>query len=565
MSRVIDTCLCYVGLFVLALLLPRPATAAFPTDSTVNVPLCIATGDQKYPIIIQDNWGGSVVVWEDPRSDAGDVYAQRLSKAGVPQWPVNGVALCAATGQQQWLHITSDDAGGTIVVWQDPRSGTMDVYAQRISANGTPQWTANGVAICTAVGDQTFLAIAPDGTGGAIITWADTRSGTNDIYAQRISFDGVVQWTANGVPVCTAAGDQHYGEIVPDGAGGAIVAWEDSRSGPTQIFAQRISSDGTPQWPANGLALTTNSYNKNEPAIVSDGAGGAIVAWTDWGSSGVAPDIYAQRLSVNGTPQWPANGVPICTAAGNQIYKTLVSDGMSGAILTWQDSRSGNNDIYAQRISASGTCQWPANGVALCAAAGDQLTPMIATDGAGGAIVSWEDHRNPTVDIYAQRISAAGAPQWTANGVGICTAPGDQHSPTIASSREGGAVIAWSDQRGASYDIYAQRVGANGEIGPTVDDVSSGTPLSFALDPMSPNPTCASALRVHFTLPNSAAASLELLDVAGRRIAAHDVGSLGAGMHTLDLAEGHRVTPGLYLVRLRQGASTRMTRVAVLK
>ena len=61
------------------------------------------------------------------------------------------------------------------------------------------------------------------------------------------------------------------------------------------------------------------------------------------------------------------------------------------------------------------------------------------------------------------------------------------------------------------------------------------------------------------------AASLELLDVAGRRIAAHEVGSLGAGPHTLDLGQDTRLAPGLYLVRLTQGANTRVTRVAVLR
>jgi hypothetical protein len=60
----------------------------------------------------------------------------------------------------------------------------------------------------------------------------------------------------------------------------------------------------------------------------------------------------------------------------------------------------------------------------------------------------------------------------------------------------------------------------------------------------------------------SAPARLELLDIAGRRIASHEV---GAGQHTLDLGGGQRLAPGLYLVRLTQGANTRTTRVAMLK
>jgi hypothetical protein len=73
------------------------------------------------------------------------------------------------------------------------------------------------------------------------------------------------------------------------------------------------------------------------------------------------------------------------------------------------------------------------------------------------------------------------------------------------------------------------------------------------------------ALTIRFTLPSGAAASLELHDVAGRRIAEHEVGSLGAGRHALDLGQGQNLAPGLYLVRLTQGPNTRTTRVAVLK
>ena len=40
------------------------------------------------------------------------------------------------------------------------------------------------------------------------------------------------------------------------------------------------------------------------------------------------------------------------------------------------------------------------------------MSPRIATDMAGGALVTWNDYRywstSPTVDVYAQRITADG-------------------------------------------------------------------------------------------------------------------------------------------------------------
>ena len=71
---------------------------------------------------------------------------------------------------------------------------------------------------------------------------------------------------------------------------------------------------------------------------------------------------------------------------------------------------------------------------------------------------------------------------------------------------------------------------------------------------------------MRFKLPSATPASLELLDIAGRRIVTREVGSLGAGRSTeLDLGAGQRLAPGLYLVRLRQGANTSVARVAVLR
>jgi hypothetical protein len=461
---------CLVPLLVAAL--ASPALAAWPHEpNNGNVALCTAANNQSDPTIVSDGAGGAIVTWHDVRSGTNfDIYAQRISASGVAQWTANGVAVCTAANAQSYPTIVSDGAGGAIVTWHDSRSSTnSDIYAQRISASGVAQWTANGVALCTAAGDQYYPTIVSDGAGGAIVTWYDLRSSSNpDVYAQRISASGVTQWTANGAAVCTAANDQAHPGIASDGAGGAIVTWSDYRSGANyDIYVQRISAGGVAQWTANGVALCTAADDQYYPKIVSDGAGGAIVTWQDF-RSGTNYDIYAQRISASGVAQWTANGVAVCTAADDQYYPTIVSDGAGGAIVTWQDYRGGTNyDIYAQRISASGVAQWAANGAALCTAANAQSAPMIVSDGAGGAIVTWQDFRSGTnYDIYAQRISVSGVAQWTANGVALSTAPNTQDASQLVGDGAGGAIVAWGDYRsGTNYDIYAQRVERYGQLG----------------------------------------------------------------------------------------------------
>ncbi len=390
------------------------ALAAWSHDPNVNVPLCTATGDQYSPAIVPDGSGGAIVTWSDNRSGNYDIYAQRVSAAGAVQWAADGVALCTAASAQVYPMTVSDGAGGAIVTWYDYRSGNYGIYAQKVSAAGATQWTADGVALCAAASAQMYPMTVSDGAGGAIVTWLDYRSGSyTDVYAQRVSAAGAVQWAADGVALCTAAYGQGFLTIVSDGAGGAIVTWHDPRNGDnSDIYAQRVSAAGATQWTADGVALCTATGNQQSPTIASDSAGGAIVTWLDPRSG--TYDIYAQRVSAAGATQWTADGVALCTATGNQESPTIASDGAGGAIVTWRDRRSGTSDIYAQKVSAAGVAQWAADGVALCIATGPQYSPTIVSDGGApgaagsGAIMTWQDNRSGLGDIYVQRVERFG-------------------------------------------------------------------------------------------------------------------------------------------------------------
>lgn len=450
----------------------RPAAAAWPHEpNNGNVPVCTNATEQIVPTICSDGAGGAIITWIDYRAVSADIYAQRINAAGVPLWTANGVAVCNAASNQFTPTIVADGAGGAIITWYDQRTAVDDIYAQRINAAGVPQWTANGVALCLAAGDQYNPMPASDGAGGAIVAWVDVRSGNLDVYAQRINAAGAPQWTANGVSLCNVAGDQNVPVIVSDGAGGAIVTWQDARvsAGNNDIYAQRINAAGTIQWFANGATLCTSSLNQLAPAIVSDGTGGAIVTWEDHRDP-TQVNVFAQRLSGTGGPQWPVNGQSVSlNAADDQLTPAIISDGAGGAIVTWRDLRGGslNDDVYAQRLSGSGEFQWSPGGVGLCTQPGIQQSPTLASDGLGGAIVTWVDRRGSGLsqDLYAQRVSASGSAQWASNGVAVCAAPRDQNAPTIVADGAGGAIITWYDFRSGNNDIYAQRVERFGELG----------------------------------------------------------------------------------------------------
>ena len=116
---------------------------------------------------------------------------------------------------------------------------------------------------------------------------------------------------------------------------------------------------------------------------------------------------------------WPPFGRAITTAPKGQNHLGIASDGADGAIVVWQDGRSPRVNIFAQHVLASGDhdTPWPIEGralltdsVAIAGAAGGQSFPVIVSDGAGGAIVAWQDLRNAAndFDLFAQHVLEGG-------------------------------------------------------------------------------------------------------------------------------------------------------------
>jgi hypothetical protein len=211
--------------------------------------------------------------------------------------------------------------------------------------------------------------------------------------------------------------------------------------------------------------------------------------------------------------------------------------------------------------------QWTADGVALCTATDIQGAPTIVSDGVGGAIVTWQDRRAGTGedDIYAQRMNASGAVQWTADGVPICIGVDLQTFPIIASDGGGGAIVTWRDRRnGTDLDIYAQHVDPDGFIPVGIRNLPSRATL--ALRPNYPNPF-STTTTIDLKLPVDADVKIDVFDVAGRRVRQLDLGRIRAGSRPMNFDglddTGRSLPSGVYFCRVRAGGQT-LTRKMVI-
>jgi hypothetical protein len=517
------------------------------------------------------------VFWTDNRSCShDDVFVQRITASGAvaPGWPEAGMPLYVTTAGQGSALAVSDSAGGAIVVWRDGRTGTAHNYAQRIAPDGAKLWGSNDARVDDVDGDASGVEVVGDGAGGIFVAWPDTRRGLNDgpphyhpqfdLYAQHFDAGGTRLWAATGDPVLTNA--DFYGNVtlVPDGLGGVLITWFDRR-GPS--YLQHFDASGAPHLQPDGIPVAGRFLG----FAASDGAGGIVSVFT-YGPD-TQEDLYAQRVDSIGTIEWPLNGVLVASAPYGQQVNDILPDGNGGAFIAWYDLRNGQDwDIYLQRITASGSAApgWPTNGLAVCTAGGFQIYPRLISEGAGGCVVTWYDARSAAsgYDIYAQRIGgdATIAPGWPAGGARLSGAAGDQIYPLPVADGTGGELVAWSDYR-VYADVYAQRVSGAGVVGETLWSVAVDPPdrASFALGRAFPNPLKTDRLFVPVSLPPGPVGELSLFDIGGRRLAWKIIPPGTSGPLTIELRVPDRATSGVYLIRLAQAGRAVSRLVSILK
>ena len=532
------------------------------SDPTINTPVCLSPGEQLNPLIIGDGNNGAIICWMDALTV--QVYAQRINSSGYKMWDTPGIRITPLSDYHPYYSIIYDQQGGAIITWEAFNNGDDNIYAQRIDSFGNLLWDTLGVEICIKPLPQIEPIITFDGIGGAIILWQDRESGAGvcGLYAQRINSEGQVLWTANGIPICTSPFQdpiQFHPVIVSDGEAGAIVAWDDTRNANTRVYAQRVNSDGSLQWQNNGIQISQLPGEDRIQAITSVGDNEFVIAWTNGISPYTETDIFAQKITSSGEKKWISSGVPISTSVGNQYYCVIVSDDKSGAVFSWEDRRSGEADIYAQKINSAGVIEWQANGIPVCSKTNHQMTLRIITDENNGAIICWLDHDGNNFDVYGQRIDEFGLPKWQSNGVPISITIKYDIFIGMISDGLGGAILAWDDQRNGDNndDIFTQRIDENGNLYVTSlnDEFNQTNPALFLLSQNYPNPFNPNTV-ISYQLPASSDVTLKVYDVLGNEVTTLVNEYKPAGKYEVEFnsSPGIRdLASGIYFYQLKAG------------
>ncbi len=317
--------------------------------------------------------------------------------------------------------------------------------------------------ICTAPAhalDSSTSPVAASGRAGGVYRLASDASG---LWVWHLRDDGM---PATGYATALRVDTLHdagWSAIEADGFGGAFISYRALT--PSGVRTMRVAPAlaPAPGWALHGDVAAASSVGPGYHGMATDFAGGLFTAWQDFRVDYNDQDIVMQHMTSLAMPAlgWPANGLFVCDAPGDQYDPVLTPDLAGGVFAVWYDARAlgtGNDtgfDIWAQSISPEGSVRWATDGVPVTRRAGHQVDTRVVSDGQGGLLVVWVDLGAPQgspghARLGVQRLNSSGgiATGWPADGVLV----GDGALSTVRTTRpplvpdgQGGAYVLWVD------------------------------------------------------------------------------------------------------------------------
>jgi hypothetical protein len=577
--------------------------------------------------VAPDGENGAYIIWEDERTGVDiNLYAQRLDHLGAARWTNNGIGISTWTGDQSSPHIVSDGAGGFIAAWIDNRqAGNHEIYGQRMASNATPLWTPGGARIMQSTYQAMYLKqVEADGLGGILILILEGPYFENQ-YAVRCNAEGLMLYQV-------LIGEDSYssllvaGSMSGDGAGGAYLTWtEYNTADDINIRAQRLGPAGNPLWTQQGALVCADTGIQITPAVVTVDSDATVVAWIDYRHPGSEPDIYGQRLNLDGdwgeprpliesvldvpgdqgglvTLTWHASDhdeagdiaeysvwralddPPLCvsgdlrvqTCGGQRYFWELVHmhdayqlPDYAATVPTLFDSTAICDDLHHFQVIAHTVdpdifyISPSDSGYSVDdLAPGAPLNLIAEEDEEEIVLLTWEASGHHDEDLDHYRVYRG-----VSSGFPLDLDHLIGTSPTEAFEDTPGAGT-WY-YRCTGVDVHRNEGEASNEatVG-TGTAVPHGPPSRFALYPNYPNPFNPGT-RIPFALPVETEIRIQVTDMSGRVLRVLAEGRYPAGLHEIDWdgrdEQGRRQASGIYFCELESERFTEKRKMTLLK
>ena len=251
-------------------------------------------------------------------------------------------------------------------------------------------------------------------------------------------------------------GDAFHPKIAFDGAGNAIAVWRQQDGTYLNIYANRYTAS-TGSWGTEELIESGANGHAVAPQIAVDGAGNAIAVWSQ--DDGSNYNIYANRYTAS-TGTWGTEELIESSSVANTVSPQIAVDGNGNAIVVWQQSDGIDESIYANRYTAS-TDSWGTEELLENSDDGHASDPQIAIDDDGnGVAVWWQPDSANLRHIYSNRYTPGAG--WGTEERIESSDDGHSNYPQIAIDGEGNVIAVWRQDDNINDGLlYANRYTAN--------------------------------------------------------------------------------------------------------
>ena len=396
------------------------------------------------------------------------------------------LALADTADEEAQPKVAQRADGGSYVSWfhSDPGGSPafgFDVRLQRLDADGNELWPHGGVLIADRGFSSTQdYSLAVDGGGNALLAFRDDRFTGTQITATRVDASGAQTWGPTGVQLTSTTAFVAAPKIAATTDGAAVVAWTQN----SETRVQRLDgATGAPLWPADVVLTPADGGNYGASDLHGADQGTVILALQKSGGFTAPRHLHAQKLDPSGAPLWGANPLVIFDSGSLQFgnFPTFVPDGAGGAVFGWYSS-SPSLECFAQRVTANGAEVFPHNGVAASTnGALERTSPWVGFDPVSQATFLVYPEENLSLSgVSAQKLDAAGNRLWSNTGATLAGPDSEDHTGAAGVVREGELTAFWVASPGFGQDrIEGARTDAGGAVVGALIDVSTTPAQKF--------------------------------------------------------------------------------------
>ncbi|MBZ0200559.1 MAG: T9SS type A sorting domain-containing protein [Ignavibacteriaceae bacterium] len=382
--------------------------ASFRADGKI---LSSLNGDKANPVPVNSGANSVVVVWRELKGNYGDnLFAQKVQSNGSLLWSNKGIKLTNIKQNITDFSVDSDNKGFTYTsfVTKDPQ--LIDGYKigyQKISPDGNLLIDSSARWVYKSGSNKIGSSIINDGVGGAYILWIESVNNNSIVYGQHIDSSGNATWGKKPLPLSETSSTVISFSSANLDSNTIYFAYQTLKGG-KKIRHQLVTKKGTLLWGKNGKEVSKlKSVQTNPQVVIWNNE--IILGWADELSGD--KDIHIQKYDTKGKNLWKEGGLPVLTQKGNQFGQKLLSDGYGGAIIAWIDRRVENarGNLYGQRINNKGEKVWDADGLPIASFSNSEKSYLsLVSDTKGGVLVVFREIRGNKPAIYAQKIFNTG-------------------------------------------------------------------------------------------------------------------------------------------------------------